>query len=147
MRSALNPHIGGAPGPPLVTPQTSKIYRKSIENLSIALHLPQHFPEFLIEHLPPIQNRKFNYSTHPPSRTKPLRTRSCAQDRAQKMQIIARANFSIEYRKNIPELHTYHEFTHKIGNLKFSTGIINFKEKQSPDSLAYNSPPHGPNES
>ena len=53
-RSALNPHTGGAPGPPLVTPQTSKIdwksfenlskiYRKSIENLSShPLHIGFH---------------------------------------------------------------------------------------------------------
>ena len=33
-RSALNPHTGSAPGPPLVTPQPSKIYRKSIQHQS-----------------------------------------------------------------------------------------------------------------
>ena len=32
----------------------SKIYRTSIENLWIAFHLPEHFPESLIEHLPSI---------------------------------------------------------------------------------------------
>ena len=33
-RSRLNPHTGGAPGPPLVTHHPSKIYRKSMDTSS-----------------------------------------------------------------------------------------------------------------
>merc|ERR1712216_664316 len=61
----------GGGHPPVIPPtieNRSKIHRKSIENLSgiyresiehlwISLHLPQHFPESLIEHLSSIQTQ------------------------------------------------------------------------------------------